>query len=236
MEKLHEALQHLSNEPRREFLEEILRAIADLHSALEAQLAESRETLDIATWLYASENSDGREFNDIWVELCVDNVADAQKNIADFLSFLSEFKADPSEWIREYSDRRVSLRRRQWGHAAESERQGGAHLQAATPTRPRKKGGRPPRRQQETIRRMKADLEVGMNEDKLRGMPITLLAGLYRVHHTVAKAARQQVLNDRAKARGSDTCGNSVVDFPHKSRSGKLRFTLNDMAVSGVGA
>jgi hypothetical protein len=59
---------------------------------------------------------------------------------------------------------------------------------------------------------MNTDLNAGViTEERLRGMAITSLADLYRVHHTVAKKARDRVLLDRANGRKETFRGNAAL-------------------------
>jgi hypothetical protein len=102
MEKLRDALQCASTEGRREFLDEIFRAIADLTGALEKELVECREKLDRAIWLHSisSEEDEG------WIEICTDAVKDAEERLTDFHSFLWDFNIKPWHWVGEYRDAR----------------------------------------------------------------------------------------------------------------------------------
>ena len=87
MQKMHDSLRHASKEGRLEFLQTMFKLFADLHSDLEDKIVEKQENLDRAIWLYT--RGDRRE---AWIKICEDDLADAQTEIANFLSLLWEIK------------------------------------------------------------------------------------------------------------------------------------------------
>jgi hypothetical protein len=218
---MHDSLRHASKEGRLEFLQKIFKLFADFHSNLEDEIIEKQENLDRAIWLYTSDLSIDRESKEAWMKVCEKDLADAQTQMADFLSLLWDVKDNPSEWIQKYHDEVNYL---YWNpeETAQSALPEDGYPQAAVPSRAKKTAGRPARAQQATIRQMNTDLEGGaLTEAQLRVMPITSLAELYRVHHTVAKKARERVLLDRASGRGQTSCANSAREFAQQNPANK---------------
>lgn len=201
MQKMHDSLRHASKEGRLEFLQRTFELLADLHGNLEDKIVEKQENLDRAIWLHTSEVGIDLESKEAWMKLCEENLTDAQTQSAEFLSLLWQIKENPPDWLQKYREE-MYYSESCPAEAAQSTLSEDGHPQDAAPSRPYKKAGRPPRAQEETIRRMNTDLDgEAMTEGALKGMAITSLANMYRVHHKVARKAREQVLHDRESAR-----------------------------------